>query len=140
MTNKWYSNGLRFQCTGCGKCCGGYPGYVWVSHEEMEKISSFLKISLQEFSRKYIRRVGNRYSLIERKHNYECIFLHQKKCSIYEARPIQCKTYPFWPQNLNSKENWEAEAKTCEGISEAAPVVAFEKIEEEHLIQIKKTP
>ena len=26
----WYSEGLRFECTQCGACCSGEPGYVWV--------------------------------------------------------------------------------------------------------------
>ena len=28
----WYHLGLRFQCTGCGDCCTGAPGYVWINN------------------------------------------------------------------------------------------------------------
>jgi Fe-S-cluster containining protein len=52
-----------------------------------------------------------------------CIFLGEdgKECSIYEARPIQCRTYPFWPRLLENPESWEAEGVL-------APVNDFEVV------------
>ncbi len=139
MSADWYQKGLRFTCTGCGKCCGGHPGYVWVDEEEMEAMASFLKISLQEFKQKYVRRVGKRYSLIESKTNFDCVFLKDKKCQVYGARPTQCRTYPWWPQNLESPEAWQETARQCEGIDHpSAPVVDNEAIEEQRLIQVKR--
>lgn len=111
---------------------------MWVNEEEMKEIAHFLNISLQDFKRKYIRRVGNRYSLLESKQTYDCIFLKDKKCQIYGARPTQCRTFPWWPQNLSSKEAWEKTANYCEGIREEAQVVPYEIIEEQKLIQIGK--
>lgn len=131
---QWYQEGLRFQCTECGKCCTGSPGYVWVNKEEMEAIAQFLKISLKEFMLKYIRRVGQRYSLIEYKVTYDCVFLKNKKCQIYGARPNQCRTYPWWPQNLSSPASWAETARTCEGINPDAPTVPCEMIKEQSKI------
>ena len=70
---EWYASGLSFKCTGCGQCCTGSPGYVWVTPEEIEEMSSALNIAPQEFMKKYTKRVGQRYSLLESK-NYDCIF------------------------------------------------------------------
>lgn len=134
--NKWYKGGLRFQCTECGKCCTGAPGYVWVNEEEIEQMAQFLSIPSKEFYRKYIRRIGQRYSLIESKITFDCIFLKNKKCQVYGARPTQCRTYPWWPTNLNSPEAWQETARTCEGIHAEAELVAYESIEEQKLIQI----
>ncbi|NGX61597.1 MAG: hypothetical protein K940chlam9_01084 [Chlamydiae bacterium] len=64
--SKWYQKGLSFACTECGKCCTGSPGYVWVPEKEIEEMAAFLKISVQEFRKLYIRRVGPRESLIEK--------------------------------------------------------------------------
>jgi hypothetical protein len=36
----WYKDGLRFTCTGCGDCCTGAPGYVWVNKEEIEALAA----------------------------------------------------------------------------------------------------
>ena len=134
--SEWYREGLTFSCTECGKCCTGSPGYVWVSEEEMEEIATFLNISLKDLKRKYIRRVGNRYSLIESKKTYDCVFLKDKKCQVYGARPTQCRTYPWWPQNLNSEEAWAGVGFECEGVGNGNLPVPFEKIEEQKLIQI----
>jgi len=136
--SEWYQKGLRFQCTECGKCCTGSPGYVWVNTQEMEEMAKFLEISLKEFKRKYIRRIGNRYSLVETRQNYDCVFLKNKKCQVYGARPTQCRTFPWWPQNIHTQEAWEATAQTCEGINHEADLVSCERIEEQKLIQIKR--
>lgn len=63
----WYKEGLKFKCTGCGQCCTGAPGYVWVTIQEMEEMAQVLNISLAQFKRTYIRQRDNRYALIEKK-------------------------------------------------------------------------
>ncbi len=127
----WYKEGLNFKCTGCGKCCSGSPGYVWLLEDEITKIADYLKISKEDFCKKFLIQVGSRYSLRDLKHqNYSCIFLKDKQCSIYPVRPRQCQTYPFWPSVVNSSQSWEEEARECEGIRESSLTVSLEEIEE----------
>src|SRR5688500_15615534 len=97
----WYTEGLKFQCTGCGKCCTGSAGAVWLKESDIQKIVQFLNISRKEFLEKYTCWIDERLSLTE-KENYDCIFLQGKFCSIYAARPTQCQTFPFWPNHLKS--------------------------------------
>lgn len=126
----WYKKGLRFQCTGCGKCCSGGPGYVWVTKEEIAAMAEYLAMPIDLFVRKHIRQRDNRYALIEKKtENFDCIFLHDRKCLIYPVRPHQCKTFPWWVENLRSEESWKLAARYCEGISEKAPLVSCDEIE-----------
>lgn len=133
----WYVQGLRFQCTGCGKCCTGFPGTVWVTPSEMEEIAASLNLSSDDFMKKYTRRIKDRYSLNEHPKTFDCVFLKGKKCEIYSVRPKQCRTFPWWPENLESKEHWEETASCCEGINHAdAPLVPFDTIQEQLLIQI----
>lgn len=128
----WYKDGLSFKCTGCGACCTGSPGYVWVSEEEMKEMAEFLKISLPEFIKQYTRQVHGRYSLLEDRKTYDCIFLKGKQCTLYNARPKQCRTYPWWPENLESREAWNEEGKRCEGINHPeASLVPFAEIVKE---------
>ncbi len=127
MSDAWYKDGLRFTCTQCGKCCTGRPGYVFVSQEEMEAMAKLLNMSVSLFKRKYIKTRGNKLLLVEKK-NHDCVFLQDKKCTVYQARPKQCQTYPWWPENLNSKESWDLAAKECEGISDSASLVPYTQI------------
>ncbi len=130
MPDPWYKDGLRFKCTGCGKCCTGSPGYVWVNEEEIHEMAEFLKISPEQFVQKYTRKVANRLALLEHARTYDCVFLKEGKiCTLYTARPTQCRTYPWWPENLESKKAWEEESKRCEGINhEEAPLISLGEI------------
>lgn len=130
-SSPWYKDGLHFKCTECGKCCTGASGFVWVTEEEMIAIAESLNISLELFKRKYTRTRGNRYALAEKKTaggNKDCIFLKEKKCQVYKNRPSQCCTYPWWQENLNTKESWKLAAEECEGIDDNAPIVPYWQI------------
>jgi len=103
---------------------------VWVTDEEMALIAQHLQITIEQFKRTYIRQKDNRFALIEKKsQNHDCIFLKENKCQIYPVRPSQCRTFPWWKENLNSRESWALAAESCEGISEEAPLVPFEEIQ-----------
>ncbi len=108
----WYSNGLKFQCTQCGDCCTGAPGYVWVNKEEIAALAEQIGEDAEEFERIYVRKIGIRKSLREFP-NGDCVFFDgdTRKCTVYEARPRQCRTWPFWDSNLRTPVDW---ARTCE--------------------------
>ncbi len=125
----WFHEGLRFGCTGCGGCCTGSPGYVWISEEEAQAMASHLQIGYEEFLKRYTRRVGNRMALLEDRKNYDCVFLKENRCAIYSARPTQCRTFPWWKENLTSEHEWQETARRCEGIDhEDAPLISAEEI------------
>ena len=112
---EWYRDGLRFTCTQCGNCCTGPAGYVWFTDEDAARMADRLGVDKSTFYRKYARKLRGRWSLIEQKteHGYDCIFLDRKSepgkalCSIYGARQTQCRTWPFWPENLTTPQAWE---------------------------------
>ncbi len=114
---------LRFECTGCGACCTGDASrYVAAGPLEQEKIRTFLNISRAWFRRRYLTRVdANTEGL--RIAQGQCVFLDdQHRCRIYSVRPVQCRTYPWWPEVLNSNTSWRTEARRCEGINRGAYV------------------
>ena len=134
MTLPWYKEGLRFKCTGCGRCCTGGPGYVWLEDEDIVRLSKALRLSPEDFVRQYVRRIGERLSLkeVKRGEAFDCIFLEGKQCRVYQDRPTQCRKYPWWPQNLENEAAWQEAAVECEGINHpAAPLVTFEEIEKQ---------
>jgi len=122
----WYAEGLRFSCVrGCRRCCGGFPGHVWVTEQEIRALATCLNMTPADFWQDYVRRVGNRLSLRERT-NYDCVLLGPNGCVAYPARPQQCRDYPFWPEVVNSREAWEDEAQRCPGMNEGRTYCAGE--------------
>lgn len=89
------------KCKACGgKCCIGESGWVFVNEKEIQEIAKYLEIDIDKFIEKYTRRIGNRISLIEKPHKTgrACIFFNDetKQCNIYDFRPNNCRTFPFW--------------------------------------------
>ena len=112
----WYKDGLKFKCTGCGDCCSGAPGFVWVNKEEIVALAAAVDMEPDAFEAKYVREIGMRKSLKEKK-NYDCVFLDSKtrKCQVYKDRPRQCRTWPFWDSNVRTPEAWQQTCEVCPG-------------------------
>lgn len=136
----WYEKGLDFTCTTCGNCCTGGPGFVFVTDREIELAAGHLGISPEELRAKYCRKVGSRISFKEVRRAgdlHDCIFLTEvppktnrktleageavplarRVCAIYPVRPLQCRTWPFWPENMITKAAWDRAAKGCPGMN-----------------------
>jgi len=131
--NKWYVAGLHFACQRCGNCCSGPDeGYIWVTRPEVRFIADFLRESVEQVGSKYLRYVGLRRTIIEQPATKDCIFAKKldgkKKCAIYPVRPNQCRTWPFWPDNLKSENTWNRAAGKCPGINRGR-LYSFEEIE-----------
>ena len=117
MSDPWYQDGLRFECTRCGNCCTGGPGTVRVSDEEITGLARFLGLSRKAFIDIYTRKVKGYVSLRE-KPNYDCVFFTADKgCGVYEHRPRQCRTFPFWKAVVSSPERWNLESVYCPGMN-----------------------
>ncbi|MCI0363258.1 MAG: YkgJ family cysteine cluster protein [Phycisphaerales bacterium] len=137
MSDEWYAEGLRFTCTQCGNCCTGPAGAVWFNAEEGRAMAAKLGVPESEFYERYARRIDDLWSLIETEteHGLDCIFLDRRSvpgkaiCSIYEARPTQCRTWPFWPENLRTKRHWETVKRVtpCPGMN-SGKLVPIESI------------
>ena len=113
----FYSRGLRFQCTGCGDCCRIPGGLVEVLPEEINQIAQYLHLSVSEMKRQYFLRDVNRWLMAENEDG-GCIFLQGNACRVYPVRPMQCRTFPFWPENVQSLRTWESLKSFCPGIDQ----------------------
>ncbi len=112
----WYADGLKFTCSQCGNCCTGAPGFVWVKKSEIEALAALRGQDVAAFEKEYVRNVGIRKSLREFP-NGDCVFFDSKSrgCTVYEVRPRQCRTWPFWESNLKTPEAWEETCAICPG-------------------------
>jgi Fe-S-cluster containining protein len=130
----WYIAGLHFECQECGGCCSGPgEGYIWVTKPEIQIIADFLKVTVDDFRKSYLKRVGLRTTIIEHNDTKDCIFLRkidgQKQCVIYSVRPSQCRSWPFWSDNLSSPGAWNKTARKCPGINRGR-LYSYEEIQE----------
>ncbi|MCF2140161.1 MAG: YkgJ family cysteine cluster protein [Candidatus Lokiarchaeota archaeon] len=132
------SHGIYFNCTQCGKCCSSdSEGYIFVFWNDIKRISTFLKLSYEEFAQKYLNIVEFEFTLwdtnLENTHiqksmdtlvlnfslDQNCIFLISIDeiwgCQIYQARPKQCELYPFWSMIMISERNFINHQRICPG-------------------------
>ena len=132
MTKIDYKNGIRFECQGSGKCCVSREsyGFVYLSDSDIIRFSKYLKLTIKKFKEKYCQLTDGFIHLIERTElKGNCIFLKDKKCSVYEGRPSQCRTWPFWNENMNSKVWNEDISLNCPGVGKGG-IVKAKKIKE----------
>ncbi|AEF85186.1 conserved hypothetical protein [Treponema primitia ZAS-2] len=121
VSKPFYANGLLFSCTRCSECCRIDPGFVFLRKKDTEILVSALKMKYTEFVETYCRWVpgfdGTEQLSLKEKANYDCIFW-DRGCSVYESRPLQCRTFPFWPSMLESAKYWKS--MSCPGMGKGA--------------------
>lgn len=128
---------LHFECTACGKCCTGNSDthYIALSNKEADLLRAHLGVSEAWFKRRYVEHL-TRENWSIRMRDGQCVFLDKnKQCGIYHLRPVQCRTYPFWPELLDDEAHWQAEKRYCEGINRGT-VVNIKYIKRQLKIQL----
>jgi len=123
----WYRDGLRFACQQCGHCCRG-TGTVRVSDAEIEELASRLDLADDAFRQIYTRTLRDGSVSLRERGNHDCVFYERGSgCRVYEDRPRQCRTWPFWGAVVHSPERWEEESRTCPGMDQG-PLHSRERI------------
>ena len=116
----------RFQCQrGCTNCCTR-SGDVYLTEQDIERIAGYLGFERQAFERRYVERSGGRPRLTEPRAD-SCHFLQAGGCAIHQVKPLQCRTFPFWPENIENRRSWNALRSFCPGVG-AGPLVNIEEI------------
>ncbi len=151
----WFAEGLDFNCTTCGNCCTGGPGFVFLTEVEIERAADHLKLPVPQFLKKYCRKIGQKVSFKEVRRpngNHDCVFLTEipaeppagggkelepgepipltrRVCGIYAVRPLQCRTWPFWGENVVNASAWKRASKGCPGMNRGGRHFSREQIE-----------
>ena len=115
---------LRFSCTRCSSCCRKESGFVYLSELDLCRLAKVFQMDYTSFIKTWCRWVpfdsGRERLSLREKSNFDCIFW-KDQCTVYESRPLQCRTFPFWDSVLCSREAWENTGKGCPGINTGAP-------------------
>ena len=132
----WWSKRLAFSCTSCGKCCHarGQTIYVYVNQAEREELATFLNLSLEQFETQHTE-INKDGDFVLQFDGNRCRFLKNNQCEVHAVKPTQCRTWPFWEENLTSKETWVREvAEFCPGEGKG-PI----RTDEDILCQVEET-
>ena len=97
-----------FQCQRCGACCR-QPGFVYLTEEDAERLAAHLAMDAYLFTETYCLLMDRRHLALKKHSDETCLFLRGRDCSVYEARPAQCRDFPL---------NWKTEKSLsyCEGL------------------------
>jgi Fe-S-cluster containining protein len=106
---------LRFACQpGCTECCT-QRGFVYLTEGDLTRAAEFLGMTPGDFERRYVYRTKKRLRLrVPRE--AQCYFLRGDGCSIHPAKPTQCRIFPFWPELVESRREWNKTARYCPGM------------------------
>jgi len=112
--------GLRFECTGCGRCCTNQVEYshVYVNDRESKAMARLKGLSLREFEKLYTFTDEYGWTQLTLAEN-RCVFLGaDDSCGVYAARPTQCRTFPFWREFVDVGEWTDEVRQLCEGVGQ----------------------
>ena len=121
----FYAAGLRFSCTRCSNCCRKESGYVYLSENDLSRLANHFQMDYTTFITTWCRWVsfgrGRERLSLKEKPNFDCIFWGSstggEQCTVYQDRPLQCRTFPFWDTILASADAWETAGIGCPGIN-----------------------
>ena len=111
-------NAFRFTCTACGDCCRT-EGSVYFTREDLDKIYAHLKLTEDKrkaLHKKLIQRRNNNYYIHDSQGPCILLDLETNRCKAYPARPLQCRSFPFWPSVFHSKADFRQTQHECPGM------------------------
>lgn len=87
-------NERSFKCQQCGICCR-WSGHVLLTEADIARLALAAGLSEEEFIARYTVLATNRRQLsLADAADGSCILLEDNRCSLYEARPDQCRDFP----------------------------------------------
>lgn len=120
---------FRFECQrGCTNCCTN-SGHVWVTEEDIGRIAAYVGLEREPFERRFVYR-SKRGARLTVPRAHSCHFLAEGGCSIHEVKPLQCRVFPFWPENVNHRSSWKKLRRYCPGIG-VGPLVQISAVREQ---------
>ncbi len=118
---------FRFECqSGCTNCCT-QPGEVYLTEDDVTRIAAYLEADPEEFRDAYCETDGSGDLQLQTPKHKACHFLLEEGCSIHEVKPLQCRTFPFWPQHVRHRRAWKRLSGNCPGIG-VGPIIPVEEV------------
>jgi Fe-S-cluster containining protein len=120
---------FRFECQpGCINCCT-QSGHIYVTEEDLDRISAYVGLDRKAFEERYVYRTKNRLRFTVPRTRW-CHFLTPTGCTIHAVKPLQCRTFPYWPENVTGRSAWKDLRRYCPGVG-VGPLVQIEAVRQQ---------
>lgn len=118
---------FRFECRrGCIECCT-QSGEVYLAEDDAARIAAHLGQTNEHFLTTLCDTDADGGLQLTTPTDKACHFLLEDGCSIHEVKPLQCRAFPFWPENVSGRRAWKKVGGVCPGIGEG-PVLPVEMV------------
>ena len=126
---RWDEGGLRVECTQCGRCGQSHGEYAHLYLTSSDVLALAAELGMTEFGFRAKHTEALDGWTVLKTEGESCTFLDAKgHCSVYEARPMQCRTWPFWRENL-TPEAWTGPVQAiCPGLNQG-PLTSADEID-----------
>jgi len=92
-------SGESLDCLKCPAFCCRTAGYVEVSRNDIRRLAKFLNLTVRDFEERHIVERNRKGSKRIKSGFGTCQFLGEnRRCTVYEARPKDCRGYVCWNQ------------------------------------------
>lgn len=87
-------------CLKCPSLCCRMAGYVQVSRRDIRRLAKYLGLTVREFEARHIVRKTRKGEKLIKEDGETCQFLAaDRTCTVYKARPRDCRGYVCWDQD-----------------------------------------
>lgn len=91
----------EIDCTQCANCCRGLE--VSLNERDLQRLATHLGVPVGKVEAQYARR-GVKCDLAFS--HSPCVFLQDSRCSVYAARPADCREYPHLDKKDFRERMW----------------------------------
>ncbi|MEM4481345.1 MAG: YkgJ family cysteine cluster protein [Desulfurococcaceae archaeon] len=133
---------VQYSCIRCGRCCSSGPN-VALTVFDICRLAKYTNSAWRELAGKYFYVVVADYIPVAvlRGIRDRCAFLRTEGakavCTIYPARPLRCRLYPFIPISPGESSKLEVSAK-CPGVGQGGFIAPPWEDLKSYLEEVKK--
>lgn len=91
----------QIDCRECANCCKALT--ITPRPADLKRLSDHLELDPFQFRQKYLKKDHEGDLVFKQR---PCPFLKQNKCSVYEARPETCRSYPHMESAHMTGRGW----------------------------------